>query len=138
MKNLIIWLILWLLSIVTFKVLSIIGFVVNIIIILFHKNRIENFAAYFKTLAIGEDQVGGSYMYRTEDWTVSSYNYYLGVIKKKRFVYYFMRFVDFFPRILNIQEEHCKESYYHEKETLNIKEYVIKHSRRNSRHTTSK
>jgi len=121
MGKLITWVILWALSTAVFKVLSVIGFAVNIILILLHKDRIKNFTDYFKILAIGEDQVGASYLYRTEDWTVSSYNYYLGVIKNIKIVYYFMKLVDFFPHIFNIQKEHCKESYLAEKETLNLK-----------------
>ena len=139
MKKLITWLILFLLSSIVFKVLSVIGFTVNVISIMFHKNRIESLAEYFKVLAVSEDQLGGSYIYKTEDWTVSSYNYYLGVVKKKKFVLLFMKFVDYFPRLFNIQQNHCEESYFAERKQLqnqHIFDYDTKRYKRNTEHFT--
>jgi len=101
---------LWVLSLVLSIPVTIIGFTVNFIISIKHAELDK----LFLTLAIGEDQRGGTYLYLTEDWTISSYTYYLGVIKDKKIIYYFMLFIDFFPKIFGITNNHCEESYFSE------------------------
>jgi len=101
---------LWLGSTFIFMILSIIGLPINIV-----KHAIKgNLSDYFLALAIGEDQRGGSYIYGTEDWTISSYTYYLGVIKNIKFFYVFMLVIDFFPKIFGYKD-HCKRAYNGEK-----------------------
>jgi len=123
MKKLITWFVLWLLSAIVFKFVSIIGFIINFARCFWFtgndKSVTERLADYFKILAVGEDQVAGSYLYSTEDWTISSYSYFLGVIKKVKIVYIFMKIIDFFPRLFKIQQNHCQESFEAESKELN-------------------
>lgn len=68
--------------------------------------RGENIKAYFHTIAIGFDQAGGSILYGQEDWTISSWTYWLFVSKGNKYAYWFMGFIDFF-----FGKEHCENSY---------------------------
>jgi len=47
------------------------------VVALFNFARSQNKDAYLHTLAVGFDQVGGSALYGTEDYTISSYTYFL-------------------------------------------------------------
>ena len=73
----------------------------------------ESLSDYFRTIAIGLDQLGGSLIYSQEDWTISSYTYYLSQ-KGNKYAYFFMQFINFF-----FGKEHCKKSYENEKKELN-------------------
>lgn len=63
---------------------------------------------YFYTIAIGLDQLGGSILYNEEDWTVSSYTYYL-CARGNKYCCYFMKFIDWF-----FGEGHCENSFFNE------------------------
>jgi len=78
----------------------------------------ESLADYFMTLAIGEDQLGGSYLYATEDYTVSSWTYKLHAKGNNMWATGFMRFIDFFAWVLAGQTDHCRKSYTHETSEL--------------------
>ena len=56
------------------------------------------------TMAIGFDQAGGSVLYEQENFTVSSYTYYL--CTKQHRLCWFMKFID-----LIFGKDHCKKSY---------------------------
>jgi hypothetical protein len=73
----------------------------------------ESLSEYFKTIAIGLDQVGGSLIYAQEDWTISSYTYYLGVVKGNEYAYWFMCVID-----LLFGKNHCQDSFFIEKKEL--------------------
>ncbi len=81
--------------------------------------RCENLKKYFLTCAIAEDQRAGSYLYGTEDFTISSYTYFLAMKKNNIFAFYFMQFIDFFAYLLGDGKEHCKKAY--EKEDFELK-----------------
>lgn len=71
---------LMLISWVLVTILGFIGIVINSIIKIYRK---ESLADYYLSIAIGNDQVGGTVIYQTEDWTISSYTYYLHSIGNK-------------------------------------------------------
>ena len=71
----------------------------------------ESLSAYFKTAAIGFDQAGGSVLYAQENFTVSSYTYYLCRHKKNRYACAFMRFIDAI-----FGKDHCRRSYEWERQ----------------------
>jgi len=62
---------------------------------------------YIETCAIGFDQAGGSVMYSKENFTISSYTYYLCRYCNKKC--WFMKFIDFI-----FGDKHCKNSYFWE------------------------
>jgi len=64
---------------------------------------------YLWTISIGLDQLGGSILYNEEDWTVSSYTYYLCEYKHE--FCWFMKFINFL-----FGKDHCKNSYEWEKD----------------------
>lgn len=67
---------------------------------------------YLKTVAIGLDQLGGSILYEKEDWTVSSYTYFLAKRNQMQGrYYYFMKFIDTF-----FGKNHCRNAYIWELE----------------------
>lgn len=67
----------------------------------------EYLHTYLKTVALGLDQLGGAILYNQEDWTVSSYTYYLARVNKMQGRYYlFMRFINLF-----FGKDHCFKSY---------------------------
>lgn len=77
---------------------------------------------YIKCIAIGLDQLGGAILYHQENWTVSSYTFYLAHQNKYagRY-YYFMRLID-----LLFGKNHCVKSYeweieQHQKEVKRLK-----------------
>ena len=67
--------------------------------------RRESIKKYFFTIAIGFDQAGGSILYGKEDWTVSSWTYYLSQ-RGNRYATVFMRFID---RLFG--RDHCSKSF---------------------------
>ena len=104
---------LYLASVVVFNLISILGLFVQIPRHLILRKPLSK---YFYNLAIGEDQRGGSYLYGTEDYTISSYTYYLS--KKNKYARYFKNFIDFFAYLLAGQKEHCKKSFEKEYKEL--------------------
>lgn len=93
---------LMLIAIIIISVVSVPAIILNTIRKVFRR---ENIGEYFKTVAIGFDQAGGSILYGQEDWTVSSWTYHLHC-KGNRHATLFMRFID---RIFG--KDHCKNSY---------------------------
>lgn len=77
--------------------------------------RRETIKEYFKTIAIGFDQAGGSILYGQEDWTVSSWTYYLYRTGNKD-AERFMTFIDWM-----FGADHCAKSFYKEAEQLKFK-----------------
>ena len=73
--------------------------------------RGECLGAYFETAAIGFDQAGGSVLYAQENFTVSSYTYYLCRHKKNRYACAFMRLID-----AMFGKDHCRRSYEWERQ----------------------
>ena len=112
-------LLLLLCAIILFNVVSFLAILVQIPRKLLRKESLEK---YFYSLAIGEDQRGGSYLYGTEDFTISSYTYFLHT-KGNKYATYFMRFIDFFALLLG-DKEHCKKAF--EKELEEFKNVVDK------------
>ena len=100
---------LMLLAMILISVLSIPAIVLNMTRKLLHKDSISE---YFKTIAIGFDQVGGSILYEQEDWTVSSWTYYLSRCGNT-YALYFRKFID-----LIFGVDHCKNSFFKEAEQL--------------------
>jgi len=74
------------------------------IIVLIKSLKEKNKEDYFFNVAIGFDQAGGSVIYKTEDWTVSSWTYYLCKYKGK--YCWFRKFIDFI-----FGKGHCEHSY---------------------------
>lgn len=77
--------------------------------------RRESISKYLFTVAIGFDQAGGSILYGQEDWTVSSWTYYLSTQNNKSAIQ-FMRFIDAI-----FGHEHCKKSFEWESKKQNFK-----------------
>jgi len=112
MKTLILNILLWLGSLIIFNLIPLIALPFNII-----RYAIKGeLADYFLNLAIGEDQKAGSYLYKTEDWTISAYTYYLGVVQGFTFAYIFMKIIDIVPYISGYPN-HCKRAYRKERKT---------------------
>jgi len=70
----------------------------------FRKNRKK----YWRSVAIGFDQVGGSLLYGTEDWTISSWTYHKCIRYGK--LCWFEKFINFI-----FGDGHCERSYKKEK-----------------------
>jgi hypothetical protein len=100
---------LMILAILLVSVFSIIGIIINTVRKLY---RLDNISDYFKTVALGFDQVGGSIIYGKEDWTVSSWTYYLHRLGNI-YATCFMKVIDFF-----FGELHCEESFRDEARVL--------------------
>ena len=100
---------LWVGATIIFNVVMIITLPFNIV----YYSITGELADYFYNLAIGEDQRAGSYLYKTEDFTISAYSFYLGVVKENKYAYLFMKFIDFFPMAFGI-ENHCRNAYFSE------------------------
>ncbi len=66
----------------------------------------HSIADYFHTIAVGLDQLGGSVIYAQEDWTISSYTYYLCRYKANRAACVFRGLID-----LIFGRGHCERSY---------------------------
>ena len=83
--------------------LSPIVFVANIVrkAILGH-----SIASYFHTIAVGLDQLGGSVIYAQEDWTISSYTYYLCRYRSNKAACIFQKLID-----LVFGDGHCERSF---------------------------
>jgi len=71
--------------------------------------RRESISDYLFTIAIGIDQLGGAILYEKENWTVSSYTYYL-CSESRTFACRFNKIIDFL-----FGEWHCRDSYYRER-----------------------
>jgi len=71
--------------------------------------RNKDVASYLKDCAIGYDQAGGSILYQQENFTISSYTYFLCYYKNNKYACMFMRLIDFI-----FGKAHCKNSYYWE------------------------
>jgi len=65
----------------------------------------DSIVEYFKIVAIGFDQAGGSILYAQEDWTISSWTYHLSRQGNKN-ARRFMNIIDFI-----FGKEHCEKSY---------------------------
>ena len=70
---------------------------------------------YFKSIAIGLDQLGGSILYSQPDWTISSWTFFLAHYKKRKPAKIFMKFIDSI-----FVEGHCKRSFFHELQINNL------------------
>jgi len=70
----------------------------------------HSLSEYFKTIAIGLDQLGGSVLYNQEDWTVSSFTYFLCTYKQNKYACAFMKFIDLF-----FGNDHCRKSFENER-----------------------
>ncbi|BCD67341.1 hypothetical protein [Nitratiruptor sp. YY09-18] len=64
---------------------------------------------YIFTAAVGFDQAGGSILYGQENFTISSYTYYLCTKKRNQVACHFMRLID-----LIFGQNHCKRAYHWE------------------------
>ncbi len=93
--------ILMIIALILVILFSPIVFIINVILR-------ENKSKYFKSIAIGLDQLGGSILYSQPDWTVSSWTYYR-CKNGYKFCCWFMKFIDFI-----FGKEHCKKSFYKE------------------------
>ena len=100
--------------------------------------RKESVSDYLFTLILGQDQLGGSALYGTEDFTISSYTYYLHT-KGNKYATHFMKFINALSYglayllykskmtskdKLEAQREHCKNSYKKELEELRQKSLI--------------
>lgn len=81
--------------------------------------RKEKLKEYFLIIAIGFDQAGGSILYGQEDWTVSSWTFYLWRKSEgmNQSASVFMSFIN----TLFMDEHHCENSFYAEAKRLNFK-----------------
>lgn len=104
--------ILMLIAIILVATLSLPVLIGNTVRKLFRPEKIKE---YFKTVAIGFDQAGGSILYGQEDWTVSSWTYHLSR-RGNRSAYWFMRFID-----LLFGTGHCEDSFYNEAQKMTFK-----------------
>lgn len=103
---------LMLISIIVITIMTLPVIVLNVIRKVYRR---ESISKYMLTIAIGFDQAGGSILYEQEDWTVSSWTYYLSR-RGNRSAYWFMRFID-----LLFGAGHCEESFYNEAQKQNFK-----------------
>ena len=69
---------------------------------------VDGLKDYFFVAAVGFDQAGGSILYSQENYTISSYTYYLCTKVNKNYCSV-MKMIDFI-----FGSEHCKNSYYWE------------------------
>ncbi|MFY9141558.1 hypothetical protein [Sulfuricurvum sp.] len=100
---------LMLIAILIISIVSIPAIILNMIRKVYRR---ESISKYLLTIAIGFDQAGGSILYGQEDWTVSSWTYYLEQCGNKH-AQYFRVIID-----LIFGKNHCKESYFAEAERL--------------------
>jgi len=95
--------VLFIISYVLVVVLTPIVFILNSLRLLYRK---ESLKTYYKICAIGFDQAGGSVLYSKENFTISSYTYFLCTYKKNKYACWFMKFID-----MLFGKNHCKNSY---------------------------
>lgn len=74
-------------------------------------------APYCKVVAVGIDQMLGAVMYKTEDWTISSYTHWLAS-KGQIGAVIFEKIIDFFA--YPFQKNHCETAYKRELEELGL------------------
>jgi len=91
-------------------------FIYNIIYKLIKR---EDIISYIETSAIGFDQAGGSVLYQKENFTISSYTYFLCKYRNKHCK--FMNFINFF-----FGKNHCMNSYIWEtsKDTKDLNDFI--------------
>lgn len=106
--------ILMLIAMIVIFLASIPAIALNTIRKLYRREKIKE---YFKTVAIGFDQAGGSILYDQEDWTVSSWTYYLWSNGKNRWAYWFMIFIN----TLFMDRNHCEDSFSNEAQKLHFR-----------------
>lgn len=102
-----------LLMIVVFIVISTIAIPVIVINLIRHLYMKIDIYEYIHAILIGLDQVGGSILYGTKDFTISSYTYILhkkGVTQAT----FFMRFIDLLIGKITSKDSHCERAYKHE------------------------
>ena len=109
------------------------GFIIIVPInIVRHMIMHYDISMYLYNLLKGLDQLGGSMIYDTEDYTISSWTYYLHS-KGNKLATYFMKFIDFLAvsisyilfkldvityDIYEWNKKHCENSYHDETEAL--------------------
>ena len=71
--------------------------------------RHEDLAEYYKNVAIGFDQAGGSILYDQEKFTISSWTWYL-CYRGYKINCIFMKLIN----ILMMSSTHCQDSFKHE------------------------
>ena len=76
--------------------------------------RNESVVDYFKTVALGLDQLGGSIIYKEEDWTISSMSYSKATIDAESHAIIFMKIIDMLGFVFAGEREHCKKSHENE------------------------
>lgn len=96
------------LTIFAFAVVKVTMLPVILFRILFCTKSEQDFKDYMFAIAIGLDQLGGSYLYGKPDWTVSSYTHYLASLGN-RSAKRFSRVIDFL-----FGEGHCYNSFINE------------------------
>lgn len=84
----------FMLMVISWVLVNVFGFFTIILNTLRKIYRREDLGEYYFTISIGNDQVGASAIYGTEDWTISSYTYHLHV-KGNVFATFFMKFINF-------------------------------------------
>jgi hypothetical protein len=77
----------------------------------------SNLYMYFKKIAISIDQVGGTIMYGTEDWTISSYTHLMAKYGGHIEAIVFEKFVN--ALAYPFEKNHCWAAY--ERERLELK-----------------
>ena len=108
--------ILMLIAMVSVAVLSVPALMLNTLRKLYRREKLKE---YFHIVALGFDQAGGSILYGQEDWTVSSWTFYLWRKSEgmNQSAYYFMRFIN----TLFLDQKHCEDSFYNEAQKQNFK-----------------
>ena len=76
--------------------------------LIFCTSSVQDFKNYMFSIAIGLDQLGGSYLYGKPDWTVSSYTHHLAC-QGSMTALKFRRVIDFI-----FGDKHCYNSYINE------------------------
>jgi len=102
---------LFLLALVLVLVAGPIAFIGRIIWILAHGYGTRELSTFFRSVALGLDQLGGSILYNAPDWTVSSMTYVYAQ-KGYRLAEWFDAFINFFAG-----RDHCKLAYEWERRT---------------------
>jgi len=99
-----------LLVVVAFILVVLIAPFVFVIRSIFTKDK----SNYYRSVALGLDQVGGSVLYAKEDWTVSSWTHYLCV----KTCGWHCKFRAFIDKLFG--EGHCKNAFQKEAKELSF------------------
>jgi len=78
-----------------------------------HIFRKDDLYKYIRSVVIGLDQVGGSILYGTKDWTISSYTWILHINGVKEATI-FMNFIDWLIGLFSGKKNHCARAYRNE------------------------